>query len=300
MAVPDYQSIMLPLLEFAGDIQEHSIRDAIEELAIRFKLTDEERRELLPSGTQFVFDNRVGWSRTYLKKAGLLESKRRGYFNITDKGLDVLNQKPSKINVDFLRQYPEFIEFITVKKKKGNNGDNGSDGEEKTPEEALEYAYQELRDNLAQELIESIKSCSSKFFEKLVIDLLLEMGYGGSRKDTGKVIGGSGDAGIDGIIKEDKLGLDTIYIQAKRWENTVTRPEIQKFVGALSDKNAKKGIFITTSSFSDNAYKSAEKNNVVLIDGETLAGYMIDHGVGVSKVISYDINKIDTDYFYEE
>ncbi|WP_424355434.1 restriction endonuclease [Methanobacterium sp. MBAC-LM] len=300
MVVPDFQSIMLPLLEFAEDKQEHSVRDAIEELAIRFKLTDEDRRELLPSGTQFVLDNRTGWSRTYLKKAGLLESKRRGYFNITDKGLDVLNQKPSKINVDFLRQYPEFIEFITVKKKKGNSRGNGSDGEEKTPEETLEYAYQELRDNLAQELIENIKSCSSKFFEKLVIDLLLKMGYGGSRKDTGKVIGGSGDAGIDGIIKEDKLGLDTIYIQAKRWENTVTRPEIQKFVGALSDKNAKKGIFITTSSFSDNAYKSAEKNNVVLIDGEMLAGYMIDHEVGVSKVTSYDVNKMDTDYFYEE
>lgn len=300
MPVPDFQTIMLPLLEFARDKQEHSIRDTIEELAIKFSLTDEDRRELLPSGTQFVWDNRVGWSRTYLKKASLLESRRRGYFNITDRGLGVLNQNPSKIDVDFLMQYPEFVEFRTVKKRKEKKGSNGPDEAEQTPEEVLEYAYQELRDNLAQELIETIKSCSSKFFEKLVIDLLLKMGYGGSRKDAGNVIGGSGDAGIDGIIKEDKLGLDTIYIQAKRWENTVTRPEIQKFVGALRDQNAKKGIFITTSSFSDNAYKSAEKNNVVLIDGETLAQFMIDHGVGVSKVISYDVNKMDTDYFYEE
>jgi restriction system protein len=301
MGVPDFQSIMLPLLKFASDKNEHSSRESIEYLSQEFNLTEEDRKELLPSGTQAVFDNRVGWSRTYLKKAGLLESKKRGYFNITDEGLKVLKQNPQQINIDFLMQFQGYVEFRTGVKKDTPN-DIESSTEDLTPEETLEYSYQKLRDNIAQELINNVKSCTPEFFEKLVIDLLLNMGYGGSRRDAGEAIGKSGDGGIDGIIKEDKLGLDTIYVQAKRWENTVSRPEIQKFAGALQGQQAKKGVFITTSKFTNGAknYASIIDSKVVLIDGERLSQLMIDHDIGVSKIKSYDLKKIDTDYFSEE
>lgn len=301
MGVPDFQSIMLPLLKFASDKNEHSSRESIEYLGQEFNLTEEDRKELLPSGTQAVFDNRVGWSRTYLKKAGLLESKKRGYFNITDDGLKVLEQNPTKINIDFLMQFPGYVEFRTGVKKDISN-ESEIPKEDLTPEESLEYSYQKLRDNVAQELINNVKTCSPEFFEKLVVDLLLNMGYGGSRRDAGEAIGRSGDEGIDGIIKEDRLGLDTIYIQAKRWENTISRPEIQKFAGALQGQQAKKGVFITTSNFSQGAkdYASIIDSKVVLIDGERLAQLMIDYDIGVSKIKSYELKKVDTDYFSEE
>jgi len=298
MAVPDFQSIMLPLLKLIGDKKEHSMRESIEKLANEFDLTDEDRKALLPSGIQKVFDNRVNWSKTYLKKAGLLENKRRGYFNITDEGLKVLEQNPPKIDINFLMQFPGYVEFRTGGKDKPVTTDDTP----VTPEEILENSYQNLRNNIAQELLSSVKFCSPEFFEKLVVDLLLNMGYGGSRRDAGEAIGRSGDGGIDGIIKEDKLGLDTIYIQAKKWENTVSRPEIQKFAGALQGQQAKKGIFITTSSFSKGAreYANIIDSKIVLIDGEILAQLMIDYDIGVSKIKSYDLKKIDTDYFTEE
>lgn len=296
MGVPDFQSIMLPLLKFASDKKEHTIREAIDKLAQEFDLTEEDMNALLPSGTQPIFDNRVGWSRTYLKKAGLLESKKRGHFNITPEGLKVLDQNPPKINIDFLMQFPGYVEFRTggVKEPKAPK--------DLTPEETLEYSYQKLRDNIAQELINNVKACSPEFFEKLVVDLLLKMGYGGSRKDAGEALGKSGDGGIDGIIKEDRLGLDVIYLQAKRWENTVPRPEIQKFAGALQGQQAKKGVFITTSSFSEGAkdYANIIDSKVVLIDGERLTQLMIDFNIGVSKITSYEVKRIDTDYFSEE
>ena len=236
MAIPDYQSIMLPLLKLAGDRKEHSLREVIEALADEFKLTDEERKELLPSGRQATFDNRVGWARTYMKKAGLLESTKRGYFQITERGLDVLEQNPLQIDNAFLRQFPEFIEFQTPRDKKRIEQDIS---DTQTPGEEIEAAYQGVRQELATELLQTIKSCSPAFFERLVIDLLVKMGYGGTRKDAGQAIGGSGDGGIDGIIKEDRLGLDIVYIQAKRWDGPVGRPEIQKFVGALQGHRAK-------------------------------------------------------------
>lgn len=302
MPIPGFQDIMLPLLKFAVDGKEHSIRDAIEGLAVDpFKLTDDERKELLPSGTQPIFDNRVGWTKTYLKKAGLLESKRRAYFNITEEGLRVLSQNPFRIDVKFLNQYPEFVDFHKVSVKDDDTQvDDGEDSE--TPEEILEYNYQSLRENLVQDITNNIRSCSPAFFEKLVVDLLLAMGYGGSRKDAGEAIGKSGDGGIDGIIKEDKLGLDTIYIQAKRWENTVSRPEIQKFAGALQGQQAKKGVFITTSHFSQGAndYASIIDSKIILIDGEQLAQLMIDYNIGVSRLNTYEIKKIDSDYFIED
>src|SRR3990167_175313 len=284
MAIPDYQTIILPLLKFYSDNQEHSFRDAVEEMAKEFKLTDQERKELLPSGQQEIFDNRVGWARTYMKKACLIDSTRRGHNKITQRGLDVIKQKPQKINVDFLQQFSEFKSFLDLRHNKQD--------EEQEPE----------INNKTTELLKSLKSCSPNFFERLVIDVIIKIGYGGTRQDAGKAIGKSGDGGIDGIIKEDKLGLDTIYIQAKRWENTVGRPEIQKFVGALTGQRAKKGLFITTSDFSKDSldYVSRIDTKIVLIDGETLAQLMIDHNVGVSTIASYELKKIDSDYFSEE
>ncbi|MEK7528213.1 MAG: restriction endonuclease [Patescibacteria group bacterium] len=304
MAIPDFQSIMLPLLQFAGDKKEHSIGEAISYIADFFKSTGEERKELLPSGQQYVIDNRTGWSRTYLKKAGLIETPKRGYFKITDLGLEVLSKNPPAINVKFLEQFPKFIEFRTAHKEKDNNEEQEEvvANSSQTPQELLEYGYQKITNDLAQEILNLVKSCSPRFFEKLVVELLLKMGYGGSLKAAGKAVGQSGDGGIDGIIKEDKLGLDVIYIQAKRWEGVVGRPEIHKFVGALVGQRAKKGVFITTSGFTKDAQEYAKtiEQKVILIDGEMLTLLMTENDIGVSKVISYDVKKIDSDYFVEE
>jgi restriction system protein len=301
MVIPDYQSVMLPLLEYAGDNKEHRIRDAVEQLAEELGLSEEEKKELLPSGQQAIFKNRVGWASTYLKKAGLLDSRKKGYFSITLRGLDILEKNPTSIDVNFLKQYGEFNEFYNKDKKlivDNSNPNNTGIIEKLDPEESLETAYQQLHNELVSEILSTIKKCPPPFFESLVVDVLTKMGYGGSKADAGKAIGKSHDGGIDGIIKEDRLGLDIIYIQAKRWENTVTRPEIQKFAGALIGKKAKKGVFITTSSFSREAIEYADlTGNIVLVDGETLSRLMIEYDVGVSKVKSYDVKKIDTDYF---
>lgn len=302
MAIPDYQSIMAPLLRLSNDGEIHKFRAAIEELSTYFKLTDDERKELLPSGKQPTFDNRVGWARTYMTKAGLLLSPKRGLFQITDRGKDVLSKNPENINVKYLGQFPEFIEFRQLKKEKNNYQ---KDIEEPTsfitPEENLENSHQTLRSELGSEILTTIKSCSPDFFEQLIIDLLVIMGYGGSRKEAGEVIGRSGDEGIDGIIKEDSLGLDIIYLQAKKWENVIGRPEIQKFAGALQGQRAKKGIFITTSWFSKEAleYIKGIEVKIILIDGVQLVDLMIDHNVGVSVETIYELKRIDSDYFSE-
>lgn len=302
MAIPDYQSIMAPLLRLSNDGEIHKFRAAIEELSTYFKLTDDERKELLPSGKQPTFDNRVGWARTYMTKAGLLLSPKRGLFQITDRGKDVLSKNPENINVKYLGQFPEFIEFRQLKKEKNNYQ---KDIEEPTsfitPEENLENSHQTLRSELGSEILTTIKSCSPDFFEQLIIDLLVIMGYGGSRKEAGEVIGRSGDEGIDGIIKEDSLGLDIIYLQAKKWENVIGRPEIQKFAGALQGQRAKKGIFITTSWFSKEAleYIKGIEVKIILIDGVQLVDLMIDHNVGVSVETIYELKRINSDYFSE-
>lgn len=302
MAIPDYQTIMLPLLKFAGDKEEHSLRQATDILSQEFRLTENERKELLPSGQQEVFHNRVGWARTYLKKAGLLDSTRRGYFKITDRGIDVLQRNPPKIDVEFLEQFKEFKEFRALRHTKEEEEREIRPALESTPEEALERAYQRLRDDLAGELLQQIKTISPSLFEKIVVELLVKMGYGGSRQDAGKAIGKTGDEGIDGIIKEDRLGLDIIYIQAKRWANVVGRPEVQKFAGALQGQRARKGILITTSAFSQEAYDYASRieSKIILINGERLAQLMIDNNLGVSSIATYEIKRIDSDYFTEE
>jgi restriction system protein len=298
MTIPDYQTIMLPLLKFAGDSQEHSLRETIDFLADEFSLSNEERKELLPSGSQATFDNRVGWARTYIKKAGLMESTRRGYFCITARGKEVLGQSPKKINVKFLKQFPEFVEFQKPKKK----GEIDPPTIDITPEESLEAAFQELHDGLASELLQTVKQCPPDFFERLVVDVLIKMGYGGSRKEAGQAVGKTSDGGIDGIIKEDKLGLDIIYIQAKRWEGVVGRPEIQKFAGALQGQRARKGIFLTTSNFTKDALNYVENidTKIILIDGQRLAELMIAYNVGANTTAIYEVKKIDSDYFIEE
>lgn len=302
MAIPDYQSIMLPLLSLSIDGEIHRFRESIEELAKHFNLTPDERKELLPSGKQPTFDNRVGWARTYMTKAGLLTSPKRGLFQITERGKEVLSKNPRDINVSFLEQFPEFIEFRQLRKDK-NKVQTATNEKESftTPEENLENSYQILRTELGSEILTNIKSCSSDFFEQLVVDLLVKMGYGGSRKEAGEAIGKSGDEGIDGIIKEDRLGLDIIYLQAKRWENVIGRPEIQKFAGALQGQRAKKGIFITTSDFTKEAlgYVKSIETKIILIDGIQLVDLMIDHNVGVSTEAIYELKRIDSDYFTE-
>ena len=300
MPIPDYQAIMLPLLKFAGDGKEHSLREAVDALAVQFKLTEQEVKQLLPSGAQERFLNRVVWARVYMGKAGLLESPKRGVFIITKRGRKVLAEKPKALNAKYLDQFPEFVAFRALHRDKNRVEEQAESLS--TPEETLESGYQRIRESLAQELLEKVKGASPSFFERLVVDLLVKMGYGGSRKDAGEAIGRSGDGGIDGIIKEDRLGLDILYIQAKKWEGNISRPEIQKFVGALQGKHAHKGIFITTSNFSKDAHEFVRhiETKIVLMDGVTLAGFMIDHGVGTSTAAMYEIKKMDQDYFAEE
>jgi restriction system protein len=300
MAIPDFQSIMLPLLKFCSDGKEHTNREALDALAMEFNLSEDEQKELLPSGQQCVIDNRVAWARAHMKMAGLVENTRRGVFRITTRGQEVLEKKPTEINLRYLREFPEYIEARDKHKDNRQQETSKSDDQEiQTPAERLEEAYQTIRENLVSEILAQMKTSSPIFFEKVVVEVLVKMGYGGSRKDAGQAIGRSGDEGIDGIIKEDRLGLDIIYIQAKRWENSVSRPEIQKFAGALQGKRARKGIFITTSEFSKGSheYVSAIDSKIILIDGKQLAQLMIDFGVGVSTDAVYELKRLDSDYF---
>lgn len=303
MPIPDYQTLMLPLLRLAADGKDHTTREAVEILATEFQLTPAERSELLASGQQAIFNNRVGWANAYLKKAGLLESPRRGILRITTRGKQTLSENLTKIDIRYLERFPEFIKFRDASRnnRETTTTESVSIATEQTPEEVLELAHQNLRLSLAQDILSRILACSPTFFERLVVELLVKMGYGGSRRDAGERIGQSGDGGIDGIIKEDRLGLDTIYIQAKRWQGSVGRPEIQKFVGALQGQRAKKGVFITTSSYTADAtdYVSRIDTKVVLIDGQLLANLMIDFDIGVSVSASYIVKRIDSDYFEE-
>jgi len=303
--IPDFQTLMLPLLQILSDGNEHVLRDTINQLTDQFHLTEEEKTELLPSGNQPVIDNRVGWARTYLKKAGLLENPRRGILKISDAGRKLLETKPQRIDVKYLKTLPGFKEWQTSFSSKDDETETAVEKAEiesgKTPEELLEYSFLSIKAQLASELLEKVKSCPPAFFEFLVVDLLIKMGYGGSRKEAGQVRGRSGDGGIDGLIKEDKLGLDTIYIQAKRWENQVTIHQVRDFAGSLLGQKAKKGIFITTSSYPASAkeFVTSIEPKISLIDGKELAELMIEYNVGVATKKSYDVKRLDTDYFEE-
>jgi restriction system protein len=304
MPIPDYQTVMLPFLKVLGDGEVHHVRSVIERLATEFKLSAEELEEKIPSGLAFLFDNRVGWGRTYLKKAGLIESSKRGEYRITKRGTEVLASKPAKIDVGLLRRYPEFQEFYDsdrTAEDQATKPEASEPQEDRTPLEVLEGAHQRLRRELADELLQTVRNASPAFFERLVVDVLVKMGYGGSRKDAGKAVGRSGDDGVDGIINEDRLGLDKVYVQAKRWTAVVGRPDVQGFVGSLEGRRARKGVFITTSQFSKDAkeYVTRIEKNIVLIDGEELAQLMIDSDVGVADVGSYNVKRLDRDYFEE-
>lgn len=302
MAVPDFQSVMLPLLTYLADGQVRAIAETIDPLAEQFRLTPDERVEMIPSSRQTKFYNRLSWAHIYLARAGLLERQRRGYYRITEQGKAVLTRKPKRIDIRFLRQFPSFVEFRDTKSEP-NLAENITTPtvSEKTPEEVMDDAYQEIRDNLAQDILANVMKCSPTFFERMVVELLVKMGYGGSRSEAARAVGQTGDGGIDGIIDEDRLGLDTIYVQAKRWEpsSSVGRPEIQRFVGALMGRRARKGIFITTASFSGEAraYVNNIDFKVVLIDGKRLAEFMIDYDIGLTNVLTYQLKRVDSDYF---
>ena len=307
MPIPDFQSFMLPVLVLASDGREHSLEEAREVTAREFNLTPEERNELLPSGRQRRFDNRVAWAKVFLEKARVLSSSRRAHFEITERGRELLAESPKRIDIPLLNRYEEFRSFRSTAPRNESAGNGApsttdSDAQSRTPEELLEQAYETIRTGLASEVLARVKAAPPQFFERLVVELLLKMGYGGDRAEAGKAIGGVGDEGIDGIISEDRLGLDAIYIQAKRWDGSVGRPEIQKFVGALHGKRARKGVFITTGNFSAEArdYVSRIDPRVVLIDGRELASYMVDLDLGVTPKATYQVKRIDSDYFVDE
>ena len=304
MPIPDFQTAMLPLLRLASDGAEHTFRQAVDTLADEFHLSDEERSELLPSGTAPTFSSRVGWARTYLKQAGLLMSPKRGVFQVTAEGAALLARAPVRIDNVLLNQYESFRAFRSRGRQAGEEprANPIELAAEQTPEDAMAAAYERIRANLEAELLEQVKASSPAFFERLVVDLLVAMGYGGSRSDAGRAIGRSGDGGIDGIIKEDRLGLDVIYVQAKRWDSTVGRPEIQKFAGALQGQRASKGVFITTSGYSREAldYVNLISTKIILIDGDMLTSLMVDHNVAVARTGLYELKKIDADYFEGE
>jgi len=303
--IPDFQTLMLPLLRILADGNEHILRDTINQLSDQFHLTEEEKSELLPSGNQAIIDNRVGWARTYLKKAELLENPRRGILKISEGGRKLLDSKPQRIDVKYLKTLPGFKEWHSSFSSKDDDTETVVEKSEvesgKTPEELLEYSFLSIKAQLASELLDKVKSSPPAFFEFLVIDLLIRMGYGGSRKEVGQVLGRSGDGGIDGLIKEDKLGLDTIYVQAKRWENQVTIHQVRDFAGSLLGQKAKKGIFITTSNYPASAkeFVTSIEPRIILIDGKELAELMIEYNVGVATKKNYDVKRLDTDYFEE-
>lgn len=304
MAVPGYQDFMLPLLKLAGDEREHKTSDAMEHIANQLSISDSDQEALVPSGQQTQLHNRISWAITYLTKSQLLEKTARGRFRITHRGVEALAHQPKRIDNAFLMKYEEFRAFKT---KKATTGDviasTATDVAdiEKTPDEQLDAAYKALRDTLADELLTRIRSMKPKRFEQLVVDVLVAMGYGGTRGDAAQVVGKSGDGGIDGVIKEDRLGLDMVYIQAKRYEADVGPAAIREFVGSLGEHKAHKGVFITCGGFTAGAVAAAMKANsrIVLIDGEQLAQYMIDHGVGVADYKAFVVKKIDGDYFEE-
>ncbi|MGI0495226.1 restriction endonuclease [Alkalinema pantanalense CENA528] len=302
MAVPDYQSFLLPALSFLSDGLERSSREVYDAMALVFSLTDQDRKQLLPSGQQATYENRIGWALTYLNKAKLCDKPARGKFIITQRGQEVLQNKPTKIDNKFLLQFPEFQQFKQRTPKTQEDFEKSLEADNaQTPEEILQESYQALKSELKEEILQRLKGGSPAFFERVVVDLLVAMGYGGSRKEAGRAIGRTGDGGIDGIINEDPLGLDSIYIQAKRWENTVGRPVVQAFAGSLEGFRSRKGVMITTSEFSKEAkdYVTRIEKKIILINGTMLADLMIENDVGVDEKERFVVKKIDNDYFEE-
>ena len=295
MSLPKYHELYAPFLKTLQDGQIHTMKEIKQSVADQMHLTEADLAERLPSGKQAVFDNRIGWTRTYLKKAGLIESPARAQFILTEEGkkalpdVDIIDDK-------YLRKYASFRAFQNLDSAEE---EPTVDTAEKSPEEVLEYAYAELNASLADDLMSEIMKLEPTDFEKLVVRLLLAMGYGSGIDDAGFVTQASNDGGIDGIIKEDQLGFSSIYIQAKRWDpsTSIARPEIQKFAGALQEQKAQKGLFISTATFSPGARKSADAAGIVLVDGKQLTKLMIKFNRGVSVEHVYEVKRLDTDFF---
>jgi restriction system protein len=306
MTIPDYQALMAPVLHVLNDGREHSISEIREAVAGKLGLSEADLRETVPSGQKALFNDRLSWSVTYMKQAGVLERVSRGVYRISQRGRGVLREQPDRIDNSALERFEEFRAFRERSRSKGDPGHDSVDVTESsdTPEESLESAYRRLRATIESELLDQVRRAPPDFFERLVVQLLVAMGYGGSLKDAGQAVGRTGDGGIDGVIKEDRLGLDLIHIQAKRWDGhrTVGRPDVQSFAGSLDGVRARKGIFITTASFSTDArhYVDRIEKKIVLIDGAELASLMYDFGIGVSPGTTYTVRRIDSDYFGEE
>jgi restriction system protein len=309
MAVPDFQTLMRPVLDQYADGSERPAKEVREALGKALHLSDQDMQEMLPSGRQTRFGNRVAWAHSYLRQAGLLESPRRGIYRLSPRGRDLYPNLPARVDIRYLEQFEEFQEFRqrggeTGVVETGEATTGTTDTVTLTPDEQIRIGSQRLRTNIATELLKRVRLATPMFFEGLVVDLLVKMGYGGSHADAARVVGGAGDGGIDGIIKEDRLGLESIYIQAKRWKDdrVVGRPDIQQFAGALQGHRARKGVFLTTARFSDEARRYAEglQTTIVLIDGTQLAELMIDYGIAVTEVETVKLLRIDEDYFGEE
>jgi restriction system protein len=305
MPIPDFQAVMLPLMEALADGGEKTMRDLTELLAERFQLTQQEREEVLPSGQQSIFSNRVAWAKSHLKYAGLLENPTRGRVRIADLGRKVLAEKLQSINVKFLKRYPAYCEFIVKsepqEKAAVTSGRTTLIEEHRTPLELIDASYQSLGRATTEELLTRLRACSPSFFESVVVRLLMAMGYGGVT-GHGTVTGKSGDGGIDGVIKQDKLGLDVVCIQAKRWEGAVGRPVVQGFVGSMDYIRARKGVIMTTAAFTKEALDFVDRiegKKVVLIDGDRLAELMIEHGLGVTTTKTYELKEVSNDFFDE-
>lgn len=312
MAIPDYESLMLPVLRQLADGKERRVGELVGELAKALDMSEEDLGVMLPSGVSTTFGSRVAWAKTYLKQAGLVEQPKRGIVKIAARGKQVLASGIAQVDNHLLEQFPEFVAFRKRSRVTASELDGaGSTGSElppsslavQAPHERLDEAAKELAATLGDDILASIKACSPAFFEELVVQLLLKMGYGGSRKEAGKAVGRTGDGGIDGVIAEDRLGLDSIYVQAKRWQGSVGEPDIRNFLGALVGRGASKGVFITTSIFSEPARAFAGRSlqqKIVLIDGDRLAELMIEHDLGVSTVATYQVKRIDSDFFSDE
>lgn len=302
MPVPDFQSLMLPVLHAVEDGETYTNAQVNERVAEALLLTADDLSEMLPSGRAKLFYNRCGWAKQYLVWACCLSQPKRAHYTITDRGRQILAANLETLSVAYLKQFPELEAFLKPTKPRGGGDDKGDEKADRSdvdPIEMIESGYQQVRDQLAKSVLEQVKACSPQFFEQLVVDLLVAMGYGGSRADAGQAVGGGGDGGIDGVIKEDRLGLDAVYLQAKRWAGVVGRPVVMGFAGALDGKKARRGVFITTSGFTKEAWEYAAlvEKSIVLVDGPTLAELMIDYGVGVTESASYTIKRLDVDYF---
>ena len=299
MAIPSYEKFLLPVLKLLSDGKVRTKQEIVRTMAKQFQLSEDELAETLPSQTQLTYVNRIGWAITYLKKAELIVSPSRANFKITDEGKKLVENNVSDLTAKDLKQYEPFLKFIKTSHKQ--NDTDHTIQEETTPLENMINNFELLKKEVCDEILQKILEQSSDFFEQLVVDLVVAMGYGGSIEDAGKATKRTGDEGIDGIIKQDRLGLDNIYLQAKRWQrdNVVSRPEIQKFVGALAGQGARKGIFITTSRFSKDAleYKPRNDTSVILIDGQKLVELMYEYNIGVTTEMKFEIKRMDSDYF---